>query len=332
MRAFGFYSLLPRIRCLRTPSNTITKEQLHSSGYHTRQRGMLEIRQSKGQSDGQSLLTPTPWQIKTCIFLATEVPDFLCDGAVYGEDKVLGLDRLLVQVACLGLRSKSAGLFINEDPKHSLDAQQLEKLSEEAKALDDALAAWPDADANANADGDEWKVVRLPIHPTLAPASSPTVRPYGDAVHRYQSHAHAAIWNTHRAVRIAVNSIRTRSLSHLLRQCSSPSHALILTEQLHLCRQRVDLSVRELRGSVPFFGDFSIAARKGFEELTTEKRLTLSDAKIVPMMAALLAWPLKVALSTEAAQGTQRQYLKSALETVAESLQDASLRSIVKQG
>ncbi|EXJ83375.1 hypothetical protein A1O1_06997 [Capronia coronata CBS 617.96] len=249
--------------------------------------------------------------IKTCILHGAGIPAFLKDGTVYEEDiSMLELDSLLVGAACL--REKSVNLPLDGNSENTSGHTKLTDLATEAEVLENALAAWPVVDRA------DWKFVRLPVSTSLE--STQLFPLYGDSVHRYQSHGHATIWNMHRAVRARVNSIRIQCVSRLLLQ-GALSHSASVSEQLAVCRQTLDSSVRDLGESIPFFSQFSISTRKGFEELTTGRRLILSDSKIVPKMAALLAWALAMLFRIDAVEGSQKQWLKLVLKTVADSLQ-----------
>jgi hypothetical protein len=316
-------------------------------------------------------------QIKRCILHRAKLPVFLHNGAAYGEEgPMLQLDSLLVRLA--SLRATSLGLVPSEDSKSNypsgLSLQQLETLAVETKGLDEALSAWP----GTAALDEEWKC--LPHRPPIAiprPEETTTnsaqisalpsvdVEFSVDSSHqRYASYSHASVWNTCRAARVMVNSIRIRCLSRipllLHEHCSicsqeyggHPATPAVTTltsseqepdpqQQLEKCKETLRSVDDDLCASLPFFFHFSIITRKGFEQVTTEKRLIFSNARMVPKVAAFLAWPLAVAAISSSSSGydsaaitvggVQGQQLLRALKTVAESLQDSALGSIVEQ-
>jgi hypothetical protein len=80
--------------------------------------------------------------MRTCILRGMLIPDFLRDGADYGEEgPALKLDTLMVQVAAL--RTKSLALLYREIAEPSSDIVEFEDLAAEAQNLDTALASWP---------------------------------------------------------------------------------------------------------------------------------------------------------------------------------------------
>lgn len=257
--------------------------------------------------------------MKTCISNGTKIQDFLCKSEDYVDDqRILSQDQ--ISVALANLRAKSLDLFSDNDLKHSLGTQKLNEWIAEAKSLDDRLAEWADT------IDEEWKYSHLP--PTVNPGSAHTFSPSAESVHSYKTHAHARVWNIHRAGRVMANSIRVRCLLELSPPTSrSPG----IAGELEQCQLNIDYLVKELCDSAQFFFDYSIETRKGFEELSQERRLTFSDSEIVPKVAALLAWPLGVMVSTKYVKSSQRECLKHILATVADSLHDADIRLLLEQ-
>lgn len=247
-----------------------------------------------------------------------DIPHVLTDGSLFGETgPMLELDLLVVQTARLQVDSLA---LVSERSRQEANEQHWEGLLIKATHLDDALAAW-----THDFPGEPGPT----LHSVgITPTPNRDNTPQGVSVDRHFSHAYASVCNIQRAARLMAISVRDRCLSSNKRE--NPPAPVVTIEQRDQFQQTVGQIIEELCTTFELFLDYSIPLRKGFEEITPARRLTFSDSKIVPKMAAFLAWPLAVALSTETIEHTQKARLKDILETVADSLHDPSLRCLVE--
>jgi hypothetical protein len=256
------------------------------------------------------------FKIKIYISNTILLSDFMADGRQFGEDGfVLELDAALFEAGRLQTNAKA----LPPDKLNSgFELELLKECARKTAVLDTTLATWP------TSLPDDFGVTLCGS--SCAEPTRSIKLPFEDMFHVYQSHAHAFFWNTQRALRIFVNSLRIRCLSQLQ---SLPSASTALADQLDHCHRNIESSTTDLCASIPFYLQYSIPTRKGFEEVTMEKRLIFSNAEIVPKMAAFLAWPLAIAVSSEAVHATRREWLRSILTKVADSLHDAALQTVV---
>ena len=257
--------------------------------------------------------------MRTCILRGILIPDFLHDGADYGEEgPALELDALMVRVAAL--RTKSLALLYRETAEPSSDIVESEDLAAEAQNLDTALASWP------LSLPEKWMFCR----PPPSPIAWEHKHTYNGIVHSYATHGHAAIWGRYRAIRLIVNSIRIRHFNYQLRTVDYPSQRSFIAIQQQAIRTTIEVITAELCGCVPFF--FNQLDQAGTRLIMMGKYTIKTSDEILPKMAALLAWPLTVAISCEYIPEPHRQWLKCKLSVVAKSLGDAVLESVVEQG
>ncbi|KAJ5604454.1 hypothetical protein N7510_009608 [Penicillium lagena] len=125
----------------------------------------------------------------------------------------------------------------------------------------------------------------------------------------YTSRGYAATLNRYRAVRLIINSLRIRLLSTMSRITQS------MGTELEQCQANISSLTACLCHSIPSF----------FDVATTEHNIT-------PKMAIVLAWPLTVAVSTEAVPTTQRKWLQDRLHTVASVIGADRLHTVAESG
>jgi hypothetical protein len=257
--------------------------------------------------------------MRTCILRGVLIPDFLRDGADYGEEgPALELDALMVRVAAL--RTKSLALLYREIAEPSSDIVESEDLAAEAQNLDTALASWPISLP------EKWMF----CHSPPSSISAEHNHNYNGVVHSYATHGHAAIWGRYRAIRLIVNSICIRCLAFQLQKLNNPSQCSFIAIQQKAIRAIMEVVATELCGYVPFF--FNQLDQTGMRSILMGKYTIRTNEEILPKMAALLAWPLTVAISCEYIPEPQREWLKGKLSVAAKSLGDAVLESVVEQG
>jgi hypothetical protein len=233
------------------------------------------------------------WQIRGYILLGKVVPDWLRDGAVYGEvGPILELDKLMVR--CATLRSKA--LKVSDDVQHpSLDCREEHTaVLVQAQELDDALTTW--------ADGVTGKSWTLKVH-DISEHAGAVFSWYDSTVYTFKTHAHAIVWMRYWALRLIALSICI----------DSPS---LQTQQRERYLQSVASCATNMCRTIPFF----------FMEGTT------MSTPLLPRRATLLTWPVAVAVSTSAMPFLQREWLRDRLRAIANAKRDRALLSIVEQG
>jgi hypothetical protein len=247
------------------------------------------------------------------------VQAWLQDGAIYGEEgPTLKLDSLMIQVAAL--RSKVLKILRERERALISSANRVRDVVIEAGNLDTALASWPQGML------EEW---RFSVQ-SFADRSEQTTMShflFNPSVHSYTTHGHAVVWMRYRAVRLIVCSIRMRLLSILKGQLS-------IDAGIGGCQEDISSLATDMCYSVPYF--FSSDAKRDDSDeprpasVRIVENAICPERKIVPRIATLLAWPLAVAVSTEAVPKAQKEWLQRKLKTVARVQGDAALESIAE--
>ncbi|KAJ5805279.1 hypothetical protein N7474_011166 [Penicillium riverlandense] len=169
---------------------------------------------------------------------------------------------------------------------------QLDELVLEARQLDSAFIEW---------------ARRIPSDWTFFEGLRSTDTEY--SLHCYTGHGYAAIWNRYLAVRLIINSLCIRLLSTVSRITQSTG------TELERCQSNINSLTAGLCHGISSF--FNMAA---------------AQHKITPQMAIVFAWPLTVAISTEAVPTTQRKWLQGRLHTVASAIGAESLQAVAESG
>ncbi len=138
--------------------------------------------------------------------------------------------------------------------------------------------------------------------------------------HSYPSVGHAAIWNQYRALRLITNSIQKRALVAL----QPLIHSSVLDTNMQRCQDNINELAVDLRCGA----EFSVASRTSAEGAEATGLLDMPH----PSVAALLAWPLTVAVSVDAVQPPEKIWLKGTLKAVARSLGNTVLESVTDHG
>ncbi|KAI1104373.1 hypothetical protein F4804DRAFT_192916 [Jackrogersella minutella] len=284
--------------------------------HHRGAAGLLKLRQERGWEPDLPLERAARRQlIRTCILRGIPAAPWLQDGAQFGErGPVLDLDSIMVRVAAL--RSKSLHMFLPKSARFSSQPPPTD-IASEARDIDIALESW------SSTIPDGWKF--------STKSDSRTDATFDGLAHIYASHGHAAIWNRYRAIHIIINSLRKRALC-IASRCSSE---MISTEaEQEACQKRIDSLATDLCRGIPFFVD----SRPTANDLPYTKANAVEDNttqvyyEILPKLAALLAWPLALTVSTEAVPEPQREWLKVKMKSVANSLGDSILETVADQG
>lgn len=188
------------------------------------------------------------------------------------------------------------------------------EIAAEARELDSAFASWEDGLPAA------WKYTAsfVGFDPaiTIAQDNYPS--------HTYQSQGHATVWNRCRAFRLIVNSIHAHALATL----QDPKRIALVARSQELCQQNINSISTDLVSGAQFLFN----AYKSSTVLPTDSMTNNERHKILPKIAALLAWLLTVAVSTKGVPEPQKLLLLSQLKLVADALGDSILHSIIEKG
>ncbi|KAL6815030.1 hypothetical protein J3E69DRAFT_375493 [Trichoderma sp. SZMC 28015] len=252
-----------------------------------------------------------PLQLRIIILRGGAMPAWLEDGSDWGEEgHELELDSLMIRVLTLRNKSVSCLRDIDEAGPEILD--EVKSIAMEAYAIDYDLALWPLGLAQ------DWRfqVSRTHPQPSLNAVDARTNTPS----HTYSSVGHAAIWNRYRALRLITNSIQKRALFTL----KSLSDGSIVDANMQRCQVNINNLAVDLRCGVEFSLTSQAPARGA-------KAITIIDEPH-PSIAALLAWPLTVAVSVDAVELPEKTWLKGALKAVARSLGHTLLESVSDHG
>ncbi|KAI0842334.1 hypothetical protein F5Y06DRAFT_125082 [Hypoxylon sp. FL0890] len=283
--------------------------------HHEGAAGLLKLRQEHEWTPNLALERAARRQlIRTCILRGIREAPWLEDGAQFGEEgPMLDLDSIMVRVA--SLRQRSLHLF---SPKSARFSSQPHPghIAAEAQDLDTALDSW------SRDVPEDWGF--------SAQLDSTADATFDGLIHIYPSHGHGAVWNRCRAVHIIVNSIRRRALS-VMAQCSSQT--ISANAEQEICQEKIASLATDLCRGIPFFITSPTVAQDPLSTRVIKigDNVVHTNYKILPKLAMLLAWPLTLAVSTEAVPEPQKQYLKMKLKSVANALGDSVLESVAEQ-
>ncbi|KAL7905476.1 hypothetical protein GGI35DRAFT_471685 [Trichoderma velutinum] len=255
----------------------------------------------------KSIRQKCPMQLRIIILRGKAMPAWLEDGQSWGEEgHELELDSLIVRV--LTLRNRSISFLRDVDEADTDIADEIKSIAMEAYTLDYDLASWPMRLA------EDWRfqVSHTRLNAADVCASHPS--------HTYSSVGHAAIWNRYRALRLITNSIQKRAFSAL----QSLSDSSFADTNMHRCQVNINSLAVDLRCGV----EFSLTSQG---PTRSAKAIAFLDTPH-PSVAALLAWPLTVAVSVDAVEPLEKSWLKGALKAVARSLGHTLLESVSDQG
>lgn len=227
----------------------------------------------------------------------------------------------MIRVAAL--RYKSLELCRDKNFTLLSRTNKLKDVALEAQELDLALVAWPQGIPK------EWN---LSIYPFAE--GSETRKPdlvYRGYAYTHTTHGHAAIWIQYCAIRLIVNSIRMRLLC--ARAEFAPQGPSV-NSNLEACQVNIKSLATDICYGVPyFFNSYNTTPDKLASKFTRIDDIpTLSECRITPKLAAILAWPLAVAVSTEGVPKAQKQWLQRRLKTIASVIGAPVLYSVADKG
>ncbi|UKZ68726.1 uncharacterized protein TrAtP1_009748 [Trichoderma atroviride] len=233
------------------------------------------------------------------------------DGRSWGEEgHELELDSLMIRV--LILRNKSVSFLGDMDASDLGTIDEAKSIAMESYTLDYDLALW------ALRLSQDWEF-HVSWRPSQ-PSSNGTDARVDIPSHSYPSVGHASTWNRYRALRLITNSIQKRALCAL----RSLSNDAFLVTDIQRCQDNIDkLAVDLCRGA-----EFSITRQNTARGSEASTLLNV----IHPSVAALLAWPLTVAVSVDAVRLSEKTWLKGVLKAVARSLGHTQLESVSDEG
>ena len=253
-------------------------------------------------------------KIRASILRGNAIPGWLQDGALFGETgPALQIDSLMVRVAAL--RARALAFFSSTSSALITSTPDLEYLAHTGKELEDDLVHW------AESMSGEWKACRQ-VSQMETDTDEKNESTYDRLFNSYTSHGHASLWIRQRALRLIINSIFIKFIA--VRMQNSTDHEHLRWKQDRM-RGNLASTASELCGDVAFF-----FARPRSER--SDSADVKGDHAILPRLAALLAWPLTVAVSTENVPEPQRQWLQEKLRLVASSLGDAILGRVADRG
>lgn len=244
------------------------------------------------------------------------VPAWLQDGTLYGEEgPSLKLDNLMIQAA--GFHSKCLNVLSNKTLDLSVHGNELKDCVVLAEMLDDAFAAWPK-------DLPEGWNFSIPSPEILKLTNSDML--YQGSVHCYTNHGHAIMWNRYRAVRMVVNNLRMRLTSIMFQFAPQVSQASELQET---CQEIIGELATDLCYSVSSFSSGN-TWQNLHPPTNIDKNLDHSESMIKPNMAAILTWPLIVAISIETVPKTQKLWLQHKLRIISSVIGADALHSVAE--
>lgn len=243
------------------------------------------------------------------------MPPFLQDGGSFGESgPALQIDSFMVRVAAF--RSRALSFFSTDSPALPTSTADLSAIANTGKELDDDLTKW------ASSVPEEWKAKRTHVESSRGDDGDAL---YSDLCNTYNSHGHASLWLRHRALRLIINSIFIKFIDVRMQTGVDTDH--LLWKQNRMRGNLISIST-DLCEDVPYFFSYP-SAQKSPRVGGNEERFTHA---ILPKLAALLAWPLAIAVSTENVPEPQRQWLQRKLKVAADCLGDSVLESVAERG
>jgi len=201
-------------------------------------------------------------------------------------------------------RERSSMLLRGESSDLTLHLQKVTDMTTEAAEFDQAFIAW------SKSVPDDWQFschsFANDLYPTI-----PDDFLFQRSIHRYSSYGHAAMWIQYRAVRLILNSVRLQLLSDLA-QCSGQEYSL--NAELEMCQNNISSLATDFCYSVPvFFRSMIDYNRMGCRSTST----VCLENPIDPKMAAILACPMALAVTTQVIPKAQKRWLQQRLKIIA---------------
>ena len=245
--------------------------------------------------------------IKSALLRTKPLPEWMHDGAVFGEDGLeLEFDTIVVQIANLRHRLSTLLGEIGQQPDWTMIRLKAAELNVEAQRAEKALHEWSTHFPSS------WSGRQ---HNLPTPCIWPSKFFYGSYVYSYSHVAYAAVWARYYSTVMLVCSARLRVLKLIN---PTPDHDL--DKQRSECLFTIKDMTDFLISTIPFCLErFRVSDASN---LSTQRDLiTLnSDEDAKPYLARLVVWPLSVGSSLEEVNTEQRMWFKSQLSRIGESL------------
>lgn len=252
--------------------------------------------------------------MRTCIFHGIEAPGHISAGSLFDQGSpVFNFGSILMSVA--HFRAQAAEYRPTSQSSSITEAESLKELAMMALDLDGTIATW---------------IHTLPrdriLDPPIDNAQKSMLLVAYDSKSKLECEhiALAHILSIARAMRILLNSFQLDYLS-----CEQDTYSTTprSSATIKACRETIDTTYEEFCADVQPFLDFRLPVRPGFDTAQPEKHLIMSEARIVPKVAAFLAWPLAIISTTKFLDDSQRLRTEGYLRMVANAVHDGALKN-----
>lgn len=235
--------------------------------------------------------------IKSAIVKSRMLPDWLLDGARFGEQSLeLDYDQITARLARLQYTWRRL-----EGCHESKEG--IENLEMEARNLDTALQDWSDHVPTECSPQRHF----LESH---SPGYLPTRHIYSSLILSYPKPGYAAAWCQLYAMRMLINSIRSDLLEARQQFLSSSDYELQQRDCIANMREMGD----SIAGSIPSSLE---RVKIDLNPMTMESHPTINKVEnIKPHSASLLMWSLMIACRVEYLDSQQKLWLRSELDEI----------------
>lgn len=261
------------------PSRGIQGMASRSFAHHDGATALLNVRRQLEQRNNKSIhldMLVRRQLLRSVLLRSMPLPSWLRDGSKYGEHGfALRFDQCAVRAAALRHQVSTISVDATSSSLNS-HVEKLRGLLAEAQDLDDDLVAW--ASSLPTEDHYSTHIIQSDIIP------GPGSMVFEPTVHIYPTVSHAGMWNRYRAIRLAVNEVRHKTLSVL--------QDFDTNNLKKAAKLRTTLLANDLCASVPFM--------LGLVELQHVAAQDVALIKIPPFLkfvvkastASFLCWPL----------------------------------------
>jgi hypothetical protein len=278
---------------------------LRSWSHHDGSMALLKIWADHHHHSGpvSSIITHTRRGVlKSYLLRSLALPDWLCDGARFGETD-LEHDRVAVRTINLS----HAASMVRRLTKPCLRAARARELEAEARDVDVAMKA----QANTFYTNTSSYASHFLRELVAEPHPWPRRHFYSPTVHSCARHEHAARWSHSFAARVLVNSTRLK-LIDLVRDNTLEGAAAAYEQCRKECVVILEGVADDLAAIVPFsLGRFKVDHTPSSARQTAIT-LTLDD-DIRPFLASLAVWPLTIGSSVEGLDPKQQAWFRAEL-------------------
>ena len=257
-------------------------------------------------------------QIRNAVYRRLDVPEWLHDGASFGEHDIEAqLDLYMIQVARLrreleDLRQRMKKRDGRNETKPAID---LKALLASGLLLDEHLSDWVTNLPSVL----RYNVKRIPDNVLLGTYGNLDSMFYDSIVHLYPSARSATLWNRYGATRLIANNIIAGTLAGL---AASPNPSMSPASEKRLRRAASTIAelVDDLCHGLPFH--FSLVNQCNMEASGSVKVPKEfwdgSHPKIAVVSALRLSWPLVIASATSRIEDQQRDWVRAKLRHISE--------------